>query len=286
MMRGRNSLAIAVRKPAGDVVVREDPVGSIARRYPFLKWPLLRGTVALIEALVIGIRALSFSAGEFAEEDEEPVGAKEIALSMILAFALTAVLFVMLPAFLVKLVQERIASNIVLNLVEGLIKMSFFLIYIAAISIMRDIRRVFEYHGAEHKTINCYEAGVRLTVDNVRRFSRFHMRCGTSFIVIVLLTSILVFSFFGRPPFLTRVLLHLALLPLVAGISYEFIRLAGRRNDRWYVSLLSRPGIWTQYLSTREPDDEQIEVAIRSLSAVLLQDGSDKADLAMGTTVS
>lgn len=275
MMRGRRSLAIAVRKPAGDIVVREDPVGSLTRRYRFLRWPLLRGTVALVEALVIGIRALSFSASEFAGEEEEPIGAKEMVLSMLLALGLTVVLFIMLPAFLVRLVQGYITSNIALNLVEGLIKISFFLIYVAAISMLPDIRRVFEYHGAEHKAINCYEAGEELTVDRVRVFSRFHRRCGTSFIVVVLLTSILVFSFFGRPPFLSRVLLHLALLPVVAGISYEFIRLAGRKGDCWYISLLSRPGMWTQLLTTREPDDEQLEVAARSLAAVIRRDAGE-----------
>lgn len=272
MMRGRNSLAIAVRNPAGEIVVREDPLTGIARRFPFLKWPILRGSVALVEALVIGMRALTFSASEFAGEEEEPLGFKEMAISMALAVVLTVGLFIMLPAYVVKLVQPLLASNVLLNLVEGTIKITFFMAYIGAISALEDIRRVFEYHGAEHKAINCYEAGDELTVENVRRHTRFHQRCGTSFIVIVFITSVLVFSFFGRPPFVQRVLMHLALLPVVAGLSYEFIRLAGRRNDRWYVRLLSAPGIKTQYLTTREPDDDQIEVAIRSLAAVLEHD--------------
>lgn len=272
MMRGRNSLAIAVRRPAGDIVVRQDAIGSITRRYPILKRPLLRGVVALIEALVIGMRALSFSASQASGEDEEPLGVKEMAFSMVLAFALTALLFVVLPAYMVKLVQTHISSNILLNLVEGLIKISFFLIYIFAISFMRDIRRVFEYHGAEHKVINCYESGAELSVENVRQATRFHKRCGTSFIVIVLLTSILVFSFFGRPAFLLRILLHLALLPVVAGLSYEFIRLAGKPSAPWLIRALSYPGIWTQYVTTKEPDNEQIEVAIRSLNTVLAYD--------------
>lgn len=272
MMRGRHSLAIAVRSPDGSIVVREDLLSDLTRRYPFLKWPLVRGVAALIEALVVGMRALSFSADQFAGEEEEPLGAKEIALSMLFALGLTVVLFIMLPAYFVKRVQVYISSNVLLNLVEGLIKMTVFLLYVAAISLMPDIRRVFEYHGAEHKTINCYEGGRELTVENVDECSRFHQRCGTSFIVIVFLTSIIVFSFFGRPAFLARVLLHLALLPVVAGVSYEFIRLAGRRQKSWYVWLLSRPGIWTQYLTTREPDSEQLEVAIRSLHTVLERD--------------
>jgi uncharacterized protein YqhQ len=274
MMRGRNSLAIAVRRPCGDIVVSENAIGGITRRYPFLRWPLVRGVVGLVEALVIGMRALSFSASQFADEGEgeEPLGIKEIILSMLFAVGLTVVLFVMLPAYLVKLVQMHIVSNLVLNLIEGFVKISLFLLYVALISFMPDIRRVFEYHGAEHKTINCYEAGMELTAGNVCNCSRFHPRCGTSFIVIVMLTGILIFSFFGRPPFVTRVLLHLGLLPVVAGISYEFIRLAGRQQKSWYVWLLSRPGIWMQFLTTREPDQQQVEVAIRSLELVLEHD--------------
>jgi len=204
---------------------------------------------------------------------------------MLMAVGLTVVLFIMLPAYVVKLVQANISSNILLNLVEGLVKISFFLIYVLAISFMRDIRRVFEYHGAEHKTINCYESGDELTVENVQRHTRFHKRCGTSFIVVVLLVSILVFSVFGRPPFLQRVLLHLALLPVVAGISYEFIRLAGKPKAPWLIRLLSYPGIWTQYITTREPDKEQIEVAIKSLTAVLPSATPDQVESDAGVAV-
>ena len=274
MMRGRHSLAIAVRRPSGDIVVCETAIGGFSRRFPFLRWPLIRAVVALVEALVIGMKALNFSANQLLDEDEEeePLGFKELAFSMLLAVGLTVVLFIMVPAYLVKLVQTRIASNLLLNFMEGLIKVGLFLLYIAAISLMPDIRRVFEYHGAEHKVINGYEAGSELTVDAVAAHSRFHPRCGTSFIVIVMLTGILIFSFFGRPPFLTRVLIHLALLPVVAGISYEFIRLAGRQQNNPIVRLLSLPGIWTQYLTTREPDSQQLEVAIRSLESVLRQD--------------
>jgi uncharacterized protein YqhQ len=269
MMRGKDGLATAVRKPSGDVVIKRDPISSVTARFPILKKPLIRGVVSLVESLIVGMRALSFSASQFSEEEEEQIGPKEIIFSMVLAFGLTALLFVVAPAFVIKQVQHYISSNILLNLIEGLIKISFFLIYVLAISFMKDIRRVFEYHGAEHKTINTYEAGEELTVENVKKHTRFHKRCGTSFLVIVLIVNTVVFSFFGRPPFLLRILYHLLLMPVVAGISYEVIRRAGRPNAPWLIKALSYPGILTQYITTREPDGLQIEVAIKSLKSVL-----------------
>jgi len=275
MMRGKRSMAIAVRKASGEIVMKEDRLQPISARYPALKWPLVRGVVALVEALVIGMKALSYSASQFAEEEEEELGAKEIALTMGFALLLTVGLFVVLPAYVLRFVEAHIHSNILLNFVEGGLKISIFIAYIAAISLMSDIRRVFQYHGAEHKAINCYEAGDPLTVENVRAHSLIHRRCGTSFIIFVLLISIFVFSFFGRPPFLLRVGLHLLLLPVVAGISYEIIRLAGRKNAPWIIRVISLPGMWTQRLTTREPADDQIEVAIRSLTAVLDEDAKE-----------
>lgn len=272
MMRGRKSLAIAVRKTNGDISIKEEQLSSVTQKLPILKWPFIRGTVALVEAMVIGVKALQYSASEYAEEEEEPLGAKEIVMTMGLSILLTIGIFVILPAYLLNFVKAQVASNFALNLIEGGIKLTLFIIYIAAISFMEDIRRVFQYHGAEHKAINCYEAGKELTVDNVKNHSLIHRRCGTSFIIFVLMTSIFIFSFFGRPPFLERVLLHLALLPVVSGISYEIIRLAGRERSPWIVRLISQPGLWTQKLTTREPSDDQIEVAIRSLNAVIGRD--------------
>lgn len=269
MMRGPRSMAIAVRKSSGEIVLRRDRLAPLAERYPVLKWPILRGVVALVEAMVIGIKALSYSASQFAEEEEEELGATEITLTMAFSLLLTVGIFIVLPAFILRYVERFVGVDLLLNAIEGALKISFFVLYVAAISFMNDIRRVFQYHGAEHKAINCYEAGDELTVENVRAHSVFHRRCGTSFIIFVLLISIFIFSFFGRPPFFQRVLLHLALLPVVAGVSYEIIRLAGRRDAPWLIRLISLPGIWTQRLTTREPDDSQIEVAIRSLQAVL-----------------
>ena len=275
MMRGRRSMAIAVRKMSGEIVMKEDPVRSVASRYPFLRWPFLRGVVALVEAMVIGMKALSYSASQFAEEEEEELGTKEIVITMGFALLLTIGLFVVLPAYIINFVEKHVHSNVLLNFVEGGLKITFFIGYIAAISFMKDIRRVFQYHGAEHKAINCYEAGDPLTVENVRAHSIFHRRCGTSFIIFVLLVSIFIFSFFGRPPFLLRVGLHPLLLPVVAGISYEIIRLAGRKNAPWIIRVISLPGIWTQRLTTREPVDDQIEVAIEELNAVIAKDSAE-----------
>lgn len=272
MMRGRNSLAMAVRKQDGSIVMQENPVSSIMHRYPILKWPLVRGVVALFEAMIIGMKALSYSAQQVAEEEEEELGPKEMALTIGLALLLTIGLFIVLPALVVQVLQNFIHHHVALNLAEGVVKIAFFLAYVWGISFMKDIQRVFQYHGAEHKAINCLEQGEELTVDNVRKQTRFHKRCGTSFIVIVLLIGILVFSFFGKPPFLLRILYHLAVLPIVAGISYETIRLAGRKNAPRIMDWVSKPGLWTQMITTREPDDSQIEVAIHSLEAVVAKD--------------
>ena len=277
MMRGRNNLAVAVRRSDG-IVLHEEKLQPWAQRYPILGVPLARGSVALIESLIMGVRALSFSASQFAEEEEAELTTKDMILTIGFAVLLTVGLFIALPAYMVRLVQAQISSNVLLNIVEGLIKIGFFLLYILGISAMEDIRRVFEYHGAEHKAINCYEAGEPLTVENVAKYTTVHRRCGTNFLLIVFFTSIFVFSFFGRPPFLQRVLLHIALLPVVAGIAYELIRLAGRPNRPWWVEVIAAPGLLLQKLTTREPDADQIEVAIKALQVVIDKDQARPAD--------
>lgn len=273
MMRGRRSLGIAVRKPDGQIVVKDRPLRPWSDRFRALKWPLVRGAVALAEAMIIGVQALNFSAGQQgAEEDGGELSAKELAVTVALAVVLTVGLFVVLPAVVIRLIQDRVAHDVVLNLIEGLVKISVFILYILAIGRMDDIKRVFQYHGAEHKAINCYEARLPLTVENVRRQSIVHTRCGTNFILIVLLMSVFVFSFFGRPPLLLRVLYHVLLLPVVAGLSYEVIRHAAQDNALRVVKWLATPGLWLQRLTTRPPDDSQIEVAIAALQRVLERD--------------
>lgn len=271
MMRGQYHSAIAVRKVDQSISLLEEDVKVWSDRYPLLKKPIIRGAVTLIETMIMGIKSLNYSASEYGEEEEQ-LTAKELVLTMGFAFLLTVVLFIILPAFLLRFVQAHISSNIVLNLVEGLIKMSFFIAYIAGISWMDDIKRVFAYHGAEHKAINCYEAGQELTVENVKKCSRIHARCGTNFLLVVLFTSVFVFSFFGRPPFFQRILIHLAIMPVVAGLSYELIRKAGQENCHPIFRMLAKPGMLLQNLTTKEPDRSQIEVAIQALSSVVQRD--------------
>ena len=265
MMKGPENIATAVREPSGCIVLRVEPVHSISEKFPILKKPLLRGVVALGEALVYGLKALSFSAQAAGEEGEE-LSVKEIALTMAAAFGLAVLLFVILPTYAAKYIHSAVTDPRLLNLFEGLLRLLIFFAYVLAISSLGDIRRVFQYHGAEHKTIHAYEAGVPLEVGNVRPYSRLHPRCGTNFLLIVMLVSILMFAFLGWPDLWLRILSRVVLLPLVAGISYEIIRFAGRCDAPW-VAVCMKPGLWLQYLTTREPSDDQIEVAIRALEA-------------------
>lgn len=271
MMRGQYHSAVAVRKTDQTITVLEQDLRPWSDRFPILKKPILRGAVALIESMIMGLGSLNYSASQFGEAEEQ-LTTKELVLTMGFALVLTVALFIVLPAFLLRFVQSHISSNIVVNLVEGAIKVSIFIIYILAISWMDDIKRVFAYHGAEHKTINCYEAGEELTVANVKKHSRVHARCGTNFILIVLFTSVFIFSFFGRPPFFQRILTHLAILPVVAGLSYELIRKAGQQDCPPIFKVVARPGMLLQSLTTVEPDDAMIEVAIKALNTVLDKD--------------
>ena len=265
MMRDAAKTATAVRLPNGEIAVEMHLVTSIRDRYPVLNLPLIRGSVIMVESLVIGMRALSFSAQAAGEEDEQ-MTKKEIALTILFALVLASVLFIVIPTGAAHLAAAYTNDPIVFNLIEGGIRLAVFLLYIWGISWMGGIRRVFQYHGAEHKTIHCYEAGEALTVENVQKFPRLHPRCGTNFLLIVI--AIVFHVFFGWPDLWLRILSRLAVLPVVAGVSYEIIRFAGRSENR-IVRILITPGLWLQYLTTRPPDDEMVEVAIESLKAVL-----------------
>lgn len=269
MMRGRNSVAIAVRKWDDDIYVETREFKSSAWRSAVMKLPVIRGILALIESLSIGISALTFSANQFAEEEDVQLSNGQIAMTMVAGLLLATALFVVLPAFLVRVVEELFSSAVTMNLVEGLIRITVFLLYILLVSRIRDIQRVFQYHGAEHKVIFAYEARDELTVENVRRYSTLHPRCGTAFLLIVMVVSILVFSFLGKQTLLMRILSRIILLPLVAGISYEVIKLAGRERVPAFIRWMIYPGLLLQRLTTNEPDDSQLEVAIRALKAVL-----------------
>ena len=267
MMRDANKTATAVRLPNGEIEVETHPVTSIRERYPVLNLPLIRGSVIMVESLVIGMRALSFSAQAAGEEDEQ-MTKKEIAMTILFALVLASVLFIVIPTGAAHLAAVYTDDPVVFNLIEGGIRLFVFLLYIWGISFMGGIRRVFQYHGAEHKTIHCYEAGEALTVENVQKFPRLHPRCGTNFLLIVMVVAIVFHVFFGWPDLWLRILSRLAVLPVVAGVSYEIIRFAGRSENR-IVRIMITPGLWLQYLTTRPPEGEMVEVAIESLKAVL-----------------
>ena len=267
MMRDAHRTATAVRLPNGEIDVETRTVSSIRDRYPVLNLPLIRGSVIMVESLIIGMRALSFSAQAAGEENEQ-MTKKEIAMTILFALVLASILFIVIPTGAAHLAAAYTDDPIVFNLIEGGIRLMVFLLYIWGISFMGGIRRVFQYHGAEHKTIHCYEAGEALTVENVQKFPRLHPRCGTNFLLIVMVVAIVFHVFFGWPDLWLRILSRLAILPVVAGVSYEIIRFAGR-SENHLVHILITPGLWLQYLTTRPPADEMVEVAIESLKAVL-----------------
>ncbi len=268
MMRGKTHVAVAVRQPDGEINVDVRPVNSIADRYPILKKPFLRGVVSLVESLVMGMKALSYSAQVSGEEDEK-LDSKDMALTIAVSAGLAILLFIIIPTWSMRFITDFTQDHMALNLAEGVLRMAIFLAYIAAISSMRDIQRVFQYHGAEHKTIYTYEAGLPLKVENVRPFSTLHPRCGTNFLMIVMLISMFIFTFLGWPNLVERIASRILLMPVIAGVSYELIRYAGAHTANPLVRVAITPGLLLQKLTTRQPDDDQIEVAIASLKAVV-----------------
>ena len=278
MMRGPEYIATAVRTPSGEITIKKDPVHSLGEKYPILKKPFIRGTIALGESLVYGMKSLSYSA-QAAGEEEEQLTTKQMAATMTFSAVLAIIFFLVIPTYGAKFIPGVAESTVRLNIVEGILRLAIFLLYIWGISLASDIRRVFEYHGAEHKTIWTYEAGEALTVENVKKHSRLHPRCGTNFLLIVMVVSIFVFAFLGWPNLIERIISRIILMPVVAGISYELIRLAGRTENRM-IQTLVKPGLWLQYLTTREPHGDQIEVAIKALEAAKPEENTAIADTA------
>lgn len=270
MMRGPRLVSTAVREPSGQISVKVDPVSSISDRYLILKKPMLRGVIALGESLVLGLKSLSYSAQKAGDEDEQ-LSDKELVMTILFSLGLAILLFVIIPTAAAKYIDASFTNPILLNLLEGGLRLGIFLVYIYGISRMKDIQRVFKYHGAEHKTIHAYEAGVELTVENVQKYSTLHPRCGTAFLLIVMVVSIIMFAFLGWPDLWLRILSRVILLPVVAGISYEIIRFAGKsQNPLVHIAIL--PGLWLQKITTSQPDDDMVEVAIQALEAVLVED--------------
>ena len=295
LMRGPDKQAIVVRSKEGLVTKVEDRK-LVSQRYPILGWPIIRGSAVFLTSVIQGVKALMFSADYFPDEDmgepdkldkwlEAHVPAEKlqsvlIAVSVILSLGLTLLLFMILPTFLAGLIDPFINSALVHNLVEGVVKIAIFMAYLILVSRQKDVRRVFQYHGAEHKTIFCYEAGLPLTVENARIQPRHHPRCGTSFLFVVIVVSILassaVFTFVDWRSFWVRLGLHLLLLVPVVGVTYEFNRLVGAHDNK-LTRILSAPGMWMQNFTTNEPDDAMLEVAIEAMKLVIPdQAGKDR----------
>lgn len=294
MMKNKDKYAIAVRKPNQEIEIEVKNTNSLAQKHKVLKFPIIRGIYNFISSLVEGMKTLTYSASFFEEEEDEKPSKTEEALNKVfkdkaenvvmgitVAFSIVfaVALFMILPYFVSELLRPYVVSPTLMAIIEGIIRLGLFIGYILLITLMKDIQRVFMYHGAEHKCINCIESGLPLTVENVKISSRFHKRCGTSFLLIVMVISIIFFIFIRTSNPVLRLGIRLLLVPVIAGVSYEFIRLAGN-SDNKFVDFLSKPGLLLQRLTTKEPDESMIEVGIKSVEAVfnwkeyLVQEGS------------
>ncbi|HEY3367435.1 MAG TPA: DUF1385 domain-containing protein [Symbiobacteriaceae bacterium] len=264
MMRGPERLAIAVRRPDGQIAIKEEKVTSVTKKYPILGLPVVRGMVMMVETLSIGIGALMYSANE-AMPDEEQLSKKEMTLTTTLGMVLALGVFVGIPTLITHWMHWA-PHSLAANAAEGVIRLGLFIGYLAGVAALKDIQRVYQYHGAEHKVINTLESGDPLEVEYARKHSREHKRCGTSFLLYVVVISIVLFTFFSFSSVWLRLLTRLALMPVIAGISYELLRMLGKYNNGVTMAI-SRPGMWLQGLTTREPDDSQLEVAIAALQS-------------------
>jgi uncharacterized protein YqhQ len=273
MMRAPRTMTVAVRRPSGEIAVMKEKLNLLADRWPIFKWPMLRGTVSLFGTLLIGIRALNYSAQQALEEEEEEIGPWAMAGTIAAAFGLAVFLFLLLPLWATRLMETRfqwVAGQWGFNLVDGVLRLVVFFLYLAAITMAKDVRRIFQYHGAEHMTIYTMEAGEELTVENARKFSPMHPRCGTSFLLIVMVLSIIVFAQIPQAwPLWGKALSRVILIPLIAGLSYEMLKAGDRYRNIPVLKLLILPGLAMQKLTTRKPTDDQIEVALVALKEAL-----------------
>jgi uncharacterized protein YqhQ len=273
MMRGRDHWAVAVRRPDGDVHLEGHGIDSVAKRYRVLRWPGFRGVIALGQALSIGIKALTISANQSAPEQEK-LTPRQMAFSMSIALIVFIGIFIVLPAVASNFARNRVGSGILLNVAEGIFRVLLFLGYLWLIGRMREIRRVFEYHGAEHKTIAAYEDGAELEPPSVDRFSTLHVRCGTNFLLIVMILTIFVFAFFGTPSLPWRIGSRILAIPIIAGLAFEALRLGARFHRSPVMRALMAPGLWLQKITTKPPSPDQIEVAIAAFRQVRGMEGA------------
>lgn len=282
MMKNQDDYATAVRTPSGKIEIQKDKFVSITSKHPILRLPFIRGTFAFADSMMLGMKTLTFSASFFEDDENEKPSSFELFLnrifgdklekvimtaSIIFSFVAAIAIFMVLPLFLGSLVRKAVDSHVVVAIFEGIIRIAIFVLYIHFISKMNDIKRTFMYHGAEHKCINCVENGLDLTVENVMKSSKLHKRCGTSFIIIVMIISIIFFMAIRVDGVLLRILSRIVLIPVIAGVSFEFLSLAGRSNSK-IVHILSIPGFWMQGLTTKEPTPDMVEVAIAAVEEV------------------
>ncbi|HBG3958255.1 TPA: DUF1385 domain-containing protein [Clostridioides difficile] len=281
MMQSKDKRAVAVRKSDGEIALKEDRIKSWVRDKNIDKIPFVRGSFVMIDTMIQGIKSLNFSSEFFMEEAEEDKfdlfikkifkdKANDIIIifSLVIAMLLSAGLFIFIPTLVGGAFSKVMPNDFMLNLIEGIIRMAILFAYIVLISRSKDIERVFQYHGAEHKSIYCYENDLELTVENARKFKRLHPRCGTNFLFIVMAVSIILFAFFGWPNPILRIFMRIICVPIVAGLSYEVIRVLGK-YDNGFTKIIAYPGMMLQYFTTKEPDDEQLEVALEALKAVV-----------------
>jgi uncharacterized protein YqhQ len=279
MMRGVDNWSLAVRRPDETIGVHDFALVSWMKRYPILKTPVIRGVVALVESLVIGVKALTMSANEslgVAEEESPALGKKEIGFTLVIAVAFAVGLFFLAPLFLTGLFRHWLGTGWTFWVIEGCVRVAIFLAYIAVISQFRDLRRVFEYHGAEHMSIHALEHGEVLIPENVEKYKTLHLRCGTSFLLIVMVVSIFVFAIVKWPAWYYLILSRIVLVPLIAGISYEIIKFAGRHENSAVVRVLMAPGLALQWMTTKPPDRGQVEVAIAALDRIIELEPQDR----------
>jgi len=277
MMRGRENIAVAVRRPDGDITVTSQPLANLYKGN-LRNWPFIRGIIVLIETLALGTRALLYSAQvATAEEDEKGISPSMLWGSVVIAVAFAVGLFFIVPLLLTRyLIDPHITSALVSNLIEGVLRIGIFLAYLKAVTLMPDLKKVFAYHGAEHKVVNAYEAGVPLELDYVKNYSTSHTRCGTSFLLAVMVIAIFVFALLGRPPLWISILSRIILIPVIAAISYEFVRFGAAHSDNWFVRCLLTPGLKLQAMTTGEPNDSQLETAISALKKAIEADTNAK----------
>ncbi|MBI2830151.1 MAG: DUF1385 domain-containing protein [Chloroflexi bacterium] len=274
MMRGANAAVTAVRRPNGELAINAETLPTLYRGWP-RRTPFLRGVIVLIESLALGVKSILFSANAALGEEEEELSGLTIALMLTLSLGLAVALFFVTPLVLTRLLLPLVKSTLTFNLVEGIIRLAIFVVYLKVMSLMPDIRRVFAYHGAEHKTVNAFEAGAPMEVAAIRKYNKAHVRCGTSFLLVVLVIAIFVFAFVGLPSIAVLVVSRIVLVPVIAALGYEFVHFGADHATNRVVKALMAPGLMLQSLTTREPDDSQIEVAVAALNKAIEADRAE-----------